>query len=331
MPMTATMSPPPAASPAASPLGTFTLRAYRFDPQVDAQPRWQAYEVPLLPQMTVLDAVFYVQTELDETLAFRCSCRVGMCGSCGMTIDGRPALACQTPVAARGRPRRPLESGDAAMPPANPGPPVAAAGPGPYLPAAPAGGSPSAGSPRGREASGASARPGPRSAAGRPLFEVTVAPMRHMPVVKDLVVDMAPFFEKYRAIVPYLVPKDKDAPPITVPEGSDLRGEIDEQLECITCGLCYSGCAMVGLNPGYLGPAALTRAYTLIADPRDAAREARLKIVDDAAGLWSCRTQMACTDHCPKHLSPTRAIQQLRGMVVRRRVLRALRWWSEDE
>lgn len=262
------VTPPPAAATlAASPLGTFTLRASRFDPQVDAQPRWQAYEVPLLPQMTVLDALFHVQTELDETLAFRCSCRVGMCGSCGMTIDGRPALACQTPVA-----------------------------------------------------------PG-----GRPLFEVTVAPMRHMPVVKDLVVDMAPFFEKYRAIVPYLVPKEPDAPPVTVPEGSDLRGEIDEQLECITCGLCYSGCAMVGLNRGYLGPAALNRAYTLIADRRDAAREQRLKIVDDAAGLWTCRTQMACTDYCPKHLSPTRAIQQLRGMVVKRRILKALRWWSEDE
>lgn len=247
---------------------TFTLRAYRFDRQVDARPRWQAYAVPLLPQMTVLDAAFHVQNELDETLAFRCSCRVGMCGSCGMTVNGRPALACQTPVAPPGRP-------------------------------APA--------------------------------EVTVAPMRHMPVVKDLVVDMAPFFEAYEKVIPYLVAKDPDAPPMTVPEGSDLRGEIDGQLECITCGLCCSGCAMVGLNPGYLGPAALNRAYTLIADPRDAARGQRLAVLDGAAGVWTCRTQMACTDWCPKHLSPTRAIQQLRGMMVKRRVLKALRWWSEDE
>jgi succinate dehydrogenase / fumarate reductase iron-sulfur subunit len=247
---------------------TFTLRVYRYDPQADAAPRWESFTVPLLPQTTVLDAVFHVQTELDETLAFRCSCRVGMCGSCGMTIDGRPALACQTPVAPAGRP-------------------------------APA--------------------------------EVTVAPMRHMPVVKDLVVDMAPFFEAYERVIPYLVPKDPEAPPMEVPAGTPFRERIDAQLECITCGLCYSGCGMVGAGHGYLGPAALNRAYTLIADPRDAKGPERMRIVDDAAGVWLCRTQMTCTDHCPKHISPTRAIQRLKGMAVKERVGRALRWWSEDE
>lgn len=248
--------------------GRFTLRAYRFDPAADREARWESFAVPLLPQMTVLDAVFHVQTEIDGTLAFRCSCRVGMCGSCGMTIDGVPALACQTPIKG-------------------------------------------------------TAQPGP--------LVVTVGPMRHMPIVKDLVVDMAPFFEAYEGVTPYLVAKDPEAPPMVVPEGSALRARIDDQLECITCGLCYSGCAMVGATRGYLGPAALNRAYTLIADPRDARRAERLALVDQPAGLWSCRTQLTCTDHCPKHISPTAAISELKGLAVKTRLAKALRWWSEDE
>ncbi len=280
--------------------GAFTLRVYRFDPTVDREARWESFTVPLLAQMTALDALFHVQNEIDGTLAFRCSCRVGMCGSCGMTIDGVPALACQTPLESGGPMGR---RGGRGREPAPPTPPGRSPG----------------------------RSPGSLSATGGTLFEVTVAPMRHMPVVRDLVVDMAPFFDAYERVIPYLVAKDPEAAPMVVPEGSDLRGRIDAQLECITCGLCYSGCAMVGANHAYLGPAALNRAYTLIADPRDARRADRLAVVDQAAGLWSCRTQLTCTEHCPKHISPTAAISELKGLAVRTRLAKALRWWSEDE
>lgn len=241
-----------------------TVRIYRFIPGVDEHPYWQSYQVPRMPQMTVLDALFAIQNEQDDSLSFRCSCRVGMCGSCGMTINGRPRLACRTAVD---------EVGD----------------------------------------------------------RIEVTPMRNMPVVKDLVVDMAPFFAKYEKVLPYLVPRDPDAPPAVVPPDSRERGIIDDNLECITCGLCYAGCGVVSMDPSYLGPAALNRAYTLIQDPRDAAAAERLAIVDSHEGIWRCHTQMACTDNCPKHLSPTHTIQQLRGKVVSRKLLKSLRWWSQDE
>jgi succinate dehydrogenase/fumarate reductase iron-sulfur protein len=141
---------------------------------------------------------------------------------------------------------------------------------------------------------------------------VKVEPMRNMPVVKDLAVDMEPFFDKYRAVTPYLVPREDAAEPAVIPTGSPLRDVIDEHLDCITCGACYSACSLVGSDPNYLGPAALNRAYCLTADVRDAAREQRLEAVTGQHGVWRCHSLYECAQVCPKNLIPTRAIRKLR-------------------
>jgi succinate dehydrogenase/fumarate reductase iron-sulfur protein len=101
---------------------------------------------------------------------------------------------------------------------------------------------------------------------------VRVEPMRNMPVIKDLAVDMEPFFDKYQAVTPYIVPRDNSQEPAVIPPGSTLRDLIDDHLDCITCGACYSACSIVASDPSYLGPAALP---CLLLDGRCAGRGAR--------------------------------------------------------
>lgn len=215
----------------------------------------QVFAVESLAQQTVLDALFYIQNELDPTVSFRCSCRVGMCGSCGMVINGKEGLACRTSL-------KPL-GGD-----------------------------------------------------------VTLQPLRHVPVIKDLVVDMEGFFSKYRMIEPYLQPRSEIVAPIVAPLDSHIRQEIDLGLECISCGLCLSACDVVGMVPEFLGPAALNRAYNLIADVRDDKTEERLRVVGQSrAGVWQCHTHMSCVEVCPKNIAPTRAIAHLKRTLIRRRVV----------
>jgi succinate dehydrogenase/fumarate reductase iron-sulfur protein len=141
---------------------------------------------------------------------------------------------------------------------------------------------------------------------------VTVEPLRNLPILKDLVVDLEPFFDKYRAVTPYLVARPGLDEPAIIPPGSPLRDLVDEHLECITCGACYSACSLVAIDPEYLGPAALNRAYCLTADTRDAAREQRMNAVLDQHGAWRCHQLFECTQVCPKNLTPTRAIRKLK-------------------
>jgi succinate dehydrogenase / fumarate reductase iron-sulfur subunit len=140
---------------------------------------------------------------------------------------------------------------------------------------------------------------------------VTVEPLHSMPVIKDLVVDMAPFFSKYAAIQPYFV-GDGTAEPTVISPASGLRQNIDQQLNCITCGACFSACPIVAINPHYLGPAALNRAYTLIADVRDTAAESRLATASDEDGIYCCRNIANCVEVCPVGIEPLFAIQRLR-------------------
>ncbi len=234
-------------------VGSVLLRVRRSDPADAASSRMAEYVVPLLERTTVLDALFYVVCHLDPTLSFRCACRAGMCGSCGMVVNGREALACRTQLASVG--------------------PV-----------------------------------------------VAVEPLRNLPVLKDLVVDMDPFFAKYAAITPNFVARADLSEPAAIPAGSPLRDRVDSHLDCISCGLCYSACSVVALDPSYLGPAALNRAYCLTGDVRDGARTARLDRVAGQHGIWRCHGLFECTQVCPKHLAPTRAIARLKQQAGRRRL-----------
>jgi fumarate reductase iron-sulfur subunit len=214
--------------------------------------RFQEYEVPRLESQTVLDVVSYIQRRLDPTLSYRFACRVGMCGSCAMTVNGKPRWTCRTHVAK-------VAQGD----------------------------------------------------------RLEIAPLANLPVVRDLVTDMTPFFEKWqRARGRFRGDGTRSDDFARVPPDSRERQRVDAGIECIGCGVCYSACEVVSWNPDYLGPAALNRAWTLVNDVRDTDRGARLLAVAGDAGCHACHTQMHCTERCPKHISPTAGIAGLKRLVL---------------
>lgn len=135
-----------------------------------------------------------------------------------------------------------------------------------------------------------------------------IAPLRNLPVVKDLIVDLAPFFEKWNAVgVAVPLPSGDLKPP-----GERLQREIDAHSDCITCALCYSACDVVSHAADFLGPAALNRAYTLQLDSGDAAHRARAMRIDADAGAARCHSMGQCTAVCPKGLDPLGAMAALK-------------------
>ena len=146
---------------------------------------------------------------------------------------------------------------------------------------------------------------------------LTIEPLPNYPIIKDLAVDMSPFFDRVRRVRAEFVPKKPASKEFAkVLPNSKERMEIDPQIECITCGCCFGECNLVETNSEYLGPAALNRAYTLIADSRDGAGDERLDLLNSHQGAWGCHTQFNCTDVCPMGISPTRAIQKIKRKEV---------------
>jgi succinate dehydrogenase/fumarate reductase iron-sulfur protein len=229
-------------------------------PGAGAPSHFEEFSVEREPNMNVLDVVARIQSTQDATLAFRYSCRAGMCGTCSMRVNGRNRWTCRTSVDKLG---------------------------------------------------------------GGPL---TLEPLPHFPVIRDLVVDMRPFFDSYRAISPHFIPAAPERREFArIPARSAERREIDQHVQCITCGNCYGECGLVATNKEYLGPAAINRAYTLVMDSRDGARAARLDILNSHTGVWGCHTQFNCTDVCPMGISPARAIQKLKRKEVLHALAAALR------
>jgi len=149
---------------------------------------------------------------------------------------------------------------------------------------------------------------------GRVLW---VSPLPHMRVIKDLVVDMDPFFEKYKLIKPYLLSNSKP-PEKERYQSPDERRYIDEMISCILCGSCYSSCPSVWTGEHYLGPAALMWAYRFTADGRDEGDAERLNLTAQEGGLWRCHTIFNCTEACPKNINLTHSIQQLKKKAAAR-------------
>ncbi len=208
--------------------------------------------MPRQASQTVLDAVTYIQRALDPTLAYRFACRVGMCGSCAMTVNGVPRWTCRTHVDK-------VVKNDA----------------------------------------------------------FSVGPLKNLPVIRDLVTDMGEFFDKWaRARGQFQPTRSRRDDFAAVRPASEDRKAADAGIECIGCGVCYSACDVVSWNPGYLGPAALNRAWTLVKDERDGAKLERLRAVAGDAGCHSCHTHMSCTERCPKQLSPTAGIAGLKKAVM---------------
>ncbi len=214
--------------------------------------QFERFDVPRLESQTVLDVVTHIQRHLDPTLSYRFACRVGMCGSCAMVVNGKSRWTCRTHVS--------------------------------------------------------------EVVEGNTL---EIAPLRNLPVIKDLVTDMREFFDKWAAAKGQFqstsTRKDEFA---RVSPDSAQRQQVDAGIECIGCGVCYSSCDVVSWNPAYLGPAAMNRAWTLVNDVRDGGNDERIKAVAGDAGCHACHTHMSCTERCPKKISPTAAIAGLKRVVL---------------
>ena len=214
---------------------------------------FQEFHVPRHASQTVLDVVTHIQRALDPTLAYRFACRVGMCGSCAMTVNGVPRWTCRTHV-------------DKAIKNNN---------------------------------------------------EISIGPLRNLPVIRDLVTDMSGFFDKWaRAKGQFQGGRTRRDDFARISPDTEDRKQVDAGVECIGCGVCYSACDVVSWNPDYLGPAALNRAWTLLKDERDMAGVTRLRAVAGDAGCHACHTHMSCTERCPKQISPTAAIAGLKREVA---------------
>jgi fumarate reductase iron-sulfur subunit len=213
---------------------------------------FQEYDVPRLESQTVLDVVTYVQRRLDPSLAYRFACRVGVCGSCAMSVNGVSRWTCRTHVSK-----------------------VA------------------------------------------PDNQIEIAPLRNLPVIRDLATDMTAFFDKWAKARGRFTGAHtrKDAFAAVKPESKE-RKRVDAAIECIGCGVCYSSCEVVTWKPDYLGPAALSRAWTLVNDVRDVAQQERLAAVAGDAGCHACHTHLNCTERCPKGISPTAGIAGLKRAVL---------------
>ncbi|AMR80547.1 succinate dehydrogenase/fumarate reductase iron-sulfur subunit [Cupriavidus nantongensis] len=206
------------------------------------------YQVPWRENQTVLDVVTEVQRHMDPTLSYRFACRVGVCGSCAMTVNGRPRWTCRTHVS------RVEEDG-----------------------------------------------------------VIVIEPLRNMPRIKDLVVDMSEFFDKWKkAGNTFVGTATRNDPPAAVSPVSRKRKMADAAIECINCGVCYAACDVVSWDKEYLGPAALNRAWTLFNDERHADPKGVLKQATSGSGCHSCHTQGNCMTHCPVSLSPTGSIAGLK-------------------
>ncbi len=230
-----------------------TLKIYRRDPDLDTKPRYQNYQIELQPGQTVLMALYHLLENVDKSLAFRASCRSAVCGSCGMHINGKNMLACETQLAPLGN-------------------------------------------------------------------EVVVEPLPHLPVLKDLVVDMTTFWDKYEKVRPYLITL-KPGPEKERLQSPAQRKKVDEFIDCILCACCHSSCSLDWWDKEYLGPAALAKMYRFVADSRDEGELERLRIVASEEGVFRCHTLFNCTEECPKRISPTFAIQEMKKRVMVAKVM----------
>lgn len=139
---------------------------------------------------------------------------------------------------------------------------------------------------------------------------ITIAPQRNQPVMKDLVVDIAPFYEKVKDIVPFVQDGAEKETHVT----KESFGQVNMVSNCIMCGACYSDCTAMVENPNFIGPAALAKAFRFVSDPREGNKTERLEKLVEKNGVWDCTRCGMCIDACPKGVAPMEAIVKLRGL-----------------
>ena len=153
---------------------------------------------------------------------------------------------------------------------------------------------------------------------------VIIRPLPYLPIIKDLVVDRTDFWEQYLRVKPWLIPLD-DVPEKEYRMSPEEVAALNNAETCIMCGACYSACTVVGMTKKYIGPHALLKAFLRILDPRDAGVDERLLEVGTDEGVFRCHTIFNCIDACPKNLDPTKAIETLRGLSVKRKAYDAMK------
>ncbi|MEU6663671.1 succinate dehydrogenase iron-sulfur subunit [Streptomyces sp. NPDC046821] len=151
-----------------------------------------------------------------------------------------------------------------------------------------------------------------------PEKPITVEAIKGLTVLKDLVVDMEPFFQAYRDVMPFLVTKGNEPTRERLQSAKD-RERFDDTTKCILCAACTSSCPVFWNDGQYFGPAAIVNAHRFIFDSRDEAGEQRLEILNDKDGVWRCRTTFNCTDACPRGIEVTKAIQEVKRALITRR------------
>jgi succinate dehydrogenase / fumarate reductase iron-sulfur subunit len=144
---------------------------------------------------------------------------------------------------------------------------------------------------------------------------VTVEPIRGLPVLKDLVVDMEPFFEGYRRVLPFLV-NDEQPPTRERRQSPEERERYDDTTKCILCAACTTSCPIFWGDDEYIGPAAIVNAHRFIFDSRDRAARERLDILAEKTGVFRCRTIFNCTEACPRGIKVTKAIQEVKRAIM---------------
>src|SRR4051812_1375526 len=226
------------------------LKIWRVDER--GERALKEYEVEAPVEATLLDVLDIVKDRVDGTLAYRKSCRMMICGSCGMRMDGGAVLACKV------RMEDVVRSG--------------------HVP--------------------------------------TISAMGNLPIVKDLVVDMDPFWQKMRAVDPYLQPRydqSQERENIVPREKMEV---IHKEALCINCGCCVSECNSMESDPDFLGPAALAKGMRFVGDARDGRKLERLDDYSSEHGIWDCTRCYFCNERCPKGVDPRDAIAKLGAEAV---------------
>jgi len=148
---------------------------------------------------------------------------------------------------------------------------------------------------------------------------VTLDPLNHMPVQKDLMVDQGVFLEKFRGVQPFLKPKDAAPERGEFLQSAEERSLIDDATKCINCGACYSACPVLDENPDFLGPAALVAAARFAFDSRDEGLSSRLDILDEPNAVWSCDNHFECTRVCPRDIKITKLINFTKRAIMKQK------------
>ncbi|MEA2641417.1 MAG: fumarate reductase iron-sulfur subunit [Chloroflexota bacterium] len=239
----------------------------RYRPGDDPVPVTESFFIPYHDDWVVLDALQYIKDYVDGSLSFRWSCHMGVCGSCGMIVNGTPKLTCAAFLRD-------------------------------YYP-----------------------------------HEVVVQPLTNFPVVRDLVVDIEDFIHKLEEVKPYIIRDDLAAAPVGL--GNEYR-QLPEQVEdykqfsmCINCMLCYSACPVYGMEPTFLGPAAIALGHRYNMDSRDQGRNVRMPLLGSSEGVWECTFVGECSVVCPKNVDPAAAIQRTKLATTNDMMKSILMPWSK--